>query len=164
MQEIKPKRILRVAPLLSLVLVGVFLLDVQPTLASSFRPKNGGRPDTNSSGGRRAMSLCQIAPTATASFSPEPAATVTIASATPRTLLVEVPATSARSALIKLEDEQGNYLYHTQFALSSASPITPVALPTAVPILETGKPYRWSLAIICKHTLDPNDPVFEGWL
>ncbi|WP_448571688.1 DUF928 domain-containing protein [Trichothermofontia sp.] len=164
MQKIKPKRLLRVAPLMSLVLAGVLLLGMQPILASSFQPKNGGRPNSNSSGGRRAMSLCQIAPTATAAFASPHAATVTVASTTPQTLLVEVPATSARSALIKLEDGQGNYLYHVQFALSSASSITPVTLPTTVPILETGKPYRWSLAIICNHTLDPNDPVFEGWL
>lgn len=110
------------------------------------------------------MSLCQMAPMATADSSAQLGATVTVASANPQTLRVEVPATPARRALIKLEDEQGNYVYHTQFTLSSASSVTPVPLSPAVPPLEAGKSYRWSLAIICNDTLDPNDPVFEGWL
>jgi len=105
-----------------------------------------------------------MSPVTAASTAPSAAETVTVASLSSRSLQVQVPASPAQSALLKLEDDQGNYLYHTQFSLDALSQTTLVTVPTTAPTLMPGKSYRWSLALICNHTLDPNDPVFEGWL
>lgn len=165
MRQVKANVVFKTVPLIYLVMAGMFLSSISPVFASKFPPRKA--PSSNSSGGRRAVSLCHPPEVASASTPDSLPVRIALAGSDPQTLLVQVPATSAQQAMLKLEDAQGNYLYHTQFPLAPttrATSVTQLPLPETAVTLKPGQPYRWSLGIICNQTIDPNDPVFEGWL
>lgn len=165
MHQGKAKLVLKTVPLIYLVIAGVLWESISPVFASKFTPRKA--PNSNSSGGRRAALLCH-GPEAAAVSAPDfMPVQVALADSDPQTLWVQVPATSAQQAMVKLEDAQGNDLYHTQFSLApttGATSVTQLPLPKTAVTLEVGQSYRWSLGLICNQTIDPNDPVFEGWL
>ncbi|WP_448562916.1 DUF928 domain-containing protein [Trichothermofontia sp.] len=169
MRQLQPKVMFKAIPLI-LVIGGVFFGSAHPSLAKKF-PNPGSAPSSNSSGGRRAMPRCQVLAGVASSPTNDPLsafpAQVVVANSDPSTLLVQVAATPAQQAIVKLADAEGNDLYYTQFPLvptTEAGSVTRLPLPKTAVTLAPGQSYRWSLGLVCNQTIDPNDPVFEGWL
>ncbi|MGD1858121.1 MAG: DUF928 domain-containing protein [Leptolyngbyaceae cyanobacterium] len=126
-------------------------------------PDDSGQPQTNRAGGRRDQ-LCNAS-------IPDPPLTLLMPPtnqgftvARHPTFLAYLPQTSAQNVFLKLEDEHGNYFYHTTLPLPTGSGIMSFTIPDTAPALEPEKYYKFSLAVICNAALDPNDPVLEGWI
>lgn len=76
------------------------------------------------------------------------------------TLLVYVPATSARELEVTLEDERGVGVDQMRIAVTTAPGIVRVPLGEKV-ALEPGKDYRWIVAVVCESG-DPKDTFSAG--
>ncbi len=80
------------------------------------------------------------------------------------TILVYVPATSARSAEFTVWTEnKKEEVFQTTVDLPKTPAVVRVALPPTEPGLAVGKRYEWSFALACKPSgVDPSDPKVSG--
>jgi hypothetical protein len=121
-----------------------------------------GKPQTNTSGGKRPLYLCGSQDAITPLV---PQSNISRTIAARPTLFVSLPQPSVRTVTMRLESESGEILYFGQMAIDRIAPqIARVKLPETAPALETGKRYKWSSAFTCGARLDPNDPIFSGWI
>ena len=77
---------------------------------------------------------------------------------------VYIPPTSAKAAIVHVEDANRNSLYYDRLPLSGEPGILSLSLPKNVLKIEADSRYYWSLSVMCTERLDPNDPILEGWL
>lgn len=54
--------------------------------------------------------------------------------------------------------------YQRVFVPINSSGIISFSLPSDKKALVPGQNYQWSLAVVCGNTLQPDDPVFRGWV
>jgi hypothetical protein len=80
------------------------------------------------------------------------------------TLLVNIPTTSAQSVFLALETENGEEVYQTILPIGTQSGIASLDLPPEAPALETGKNYKWSIALMCDRKLRPDSPIVQGYV
>ena len=126
-------------------------------------PEDSGQPRTNRAGGRRDQ-LCNNSMPIPSFTLLMPPTNQGITVAEYPTFLAYLPQTSAQQVFLTLEDEDDNYVYHTTFPIPEQSGIASFTIPDMAPMLEPEKYYKVSLAMVCGTTLDPNDPVVEGWI
>lgn len=75
-----------------------------------------------------------------------------------------LPETEAPLAEFVLQDEQGKQIYQTTLKINNSSGVTGVSLPVNqnVSPLQTGKKYRWSVALICNTDDRSGDAIATG--
>ena len=163
-----------VSSLVSLSFGMVNLLPVQANdmsnkVASAFNitfdPPNESQPKATKGGASRG-SQCAIDSQDTIDpFAPLlPTTNIGLTTATHPTLLVHIPATSAQSIFLTLQDENEDQVYQTILPISNKSGIIGLNIPKEAPALETGKSYKWSFALMCDNKLRPDSPVVQGYV
>ncbi|MEO1429966.1 MAG: DUF928 domain-containing protein [Cyanobacteria bacterium J06633_8] len=79
-------------------------------------------------------------------------------------IMVYIPATTARKAFFSVQDENFNHHYQATLDLPEEAGIMEIKLPADAPALATGKKYQYSLAVICGEYLEPDDQLISGWI
>jgi hypothetical protein len=80
------------------------------------------------------------------------------------TILVYLPASTAREVVFSLKDEAKNLHYHTTLPISGESGIVTIKMPENAPPLEVGKNYQWYVALKLDGALSPKTPFVDGWI
>ncbi|ESA36009.1 hypothetical protein N836_09310 [Leptolyngbya sp. Heron Island J] len=139
------------------------LLALDPQSFEFIPPEDDGQPRTNRASGRRDQ-LCNNSASGLALTLLIPPSNQGITTAAHPIFLAYLPQTSAQQAFLTLEGENNDYLYHTLVDLPETAGIVSFAIPETAPVLEPDQHYKFSLGMIYGQTLDPNDPVIEGWI
>lgn len=126
-------------------------------------PPSNGQPRTTRAGGKRDQLCNQTTPTTPLRLLLPPSNEGHTTAAHP-SFQVYIPETAAQNVFWKLEDQEGQYHYHTVQSIPQGSGIVTVKMPETAPALESGQSFKVSLAVICGTALDPSDPVVEGWI
>ena len=79
-------------------------------------------------------------------------------------IFIYLPNTSARQMVLTFQDQTGNFYERAFLPIPARVGIVSITLPDDKLPLTVGKNYQWSLAIICGETIQPDDPVFKGWV
>lgn len=79
-------------------------------------------------------------------------------------IFVDLGKTSAQQVVLTFQDATGSSYERALLPISAGDGIVSFALPNEKPPLAVGKNYQWSLAIVCGKTVQPDDPVFRGWV
>ncbi len=79
-------------------------------------------------------------------------------------ILVDLPKTSAQQVVLTLQDEAGEYYERAFLPITNAAGIVSFTLPDQKSPLAVGKNYQWSLVVVCGETVQPDDPIFRGWV
>jgi Domain of Unknown Function (DUF928) len=82
-------------------------------------------------------------------------------------ILVQMSQSTAQQAILTFQDSQGQL--HSRAFLPIVAPSETTKLvsfqsPVDAPALTAGKNYRWTLTIVCGDRVQPDDPVFTGWV
>lgn len=80
------------------------------------------------------------------------------------TFFAYVPQTGATEASFTLLNSSGNLIYRRKVALPFKGGMVSISLPKTVSALEVGQNYKWFLEIHCLPTIDPDNPVVDGWV
>lgn len=129
----------------------------------TYEPPQGNRPKESVGGASRGdrcptdsleqnLPLTPLLPTDSPSLTLE----------THPTLLVYVPETSAKTALLSVRDASEDYDYLTTVPISDHAGIISLTLPDDAPALEVNREYKWSLSLLCDNKLRPDSPVTQG--
>lgn len=133
-------------------------LDFPPT-------EDVGAPDRTGGGGQRRGQhrevSCVSGDTVLTAVTPENNLVTTV-SANP-TLFWYIPQTRAESAefTIQEDDNPKHEIYRTTFAVNGTPGIAKLSLPATV-ALETGKRYKWQLALVCNRDNPIENQLVEG--
>jgi hypothetical protein len=80
-------------------------------------------------------------------------------------LFVSLPKTAAKQVVLTLQDEAGTSYQRAFLPIpAGADGIASFALPDDKPPLAVGKNYQWSLVVVCGASVQPDDPIFRGWV
>lgn len=79
-------------------------------------------------------------------------------------IFIYLPNTSARQMVLTFQDQGGKFYERAFFPIPARAGIVSITLPDDKLPLTVGKNYQWSLAIVCGETIQPDDPVFKGWV
>ncbi|MEM6697812.1 MAG: DUF928 domain-containing protein, partial [Bacteroidota bacterium] len=77
---------------------------------------------------------------------------------------VYLPETSAKQAILSIQEEDGNPHWQQQINLTEAAGIMNISLSKDAPVLDTDKNYQWAVILICGNRPNPNDPVVTSWI
>lgn len=80
------------------------------------------------------------------------------------TILVYLPASTAKDMVFSLKDEAGNLQHQMTLPISGKAGVVAIKLPTEAPALVVGKNYQWFLALKVDGHLSPNTPYVDGWV
>ncbi|MBD2329150.1 DUF928 domain-containing protein [Alkalinema sp. FACHB-956] len=80
------------------------------------------------------------------------------------TFWIYLPASSAKTAIFSLQDEQGQQEYQMTLSIEGKSGVIPITLPAGSPELQVGKNYQWVLAVAMNDELTPKAPYVDGWI
>ncbi|OKH34559.1 hypothetical protein NIES2101_38760 [Calothrix sp. HK-06] len=72
--------------------------------------------------------------------------------------------TSAKRVVLALRDKTGKYYERAFLPIPTNQQIVSFKLPTEKSPLRIGKNYQWSLVVVCGNKVEPDDPIFSGWL
>jgi Domain of Unknown Function (DUF928) len=77
------------------------------------------------------------------------------------TFFVHLPATSAKKAVLSIQEEGTGTEQHSQtsFPITGTSGIVSLKPSDNSPPLEVGKMYRWAVVLVCGERPNPNDPA-----
>ena len=78
------------------------------------------------------------------------------------TFLAYVPQTTAQTVEFSLFDQNNKGIYQTTFVLTNTPGIVSFSLPPNAPLLEIGKDYTWSFAMICDSKNRLQDQFVRG--
>lgn len=79
-------------------------------------------------------------------------------------IFVDLPETSARQVVLTFQDETGESYERAFLPIADRTGIVSFTLPADKPPLAVGKNYQWSLVVVCGETVQPDDPIFRGWV
>ena len=79
-------------------------------------------------------------------------------------IFIDLPKTSAKQVVLTFRDEAGNSYERAYLPISDRTGIVSFTLPNEKPPLAVGKNYQWSLIVVCGETVQPDDPIFKGWV
>lgn len=145
-----------------LAFVGSSLLVQLPVLSLQFPPTGGtGAPERTASGGRRGDSCTEVEVLPATALVPQNNLVKTV-SETP-TLFFYIPQTNMKTAEFVLMDNEGNEFFQSKIALSGASGVMKVVVPSTVK-LEENKTYRWEFSIVCNTQDRMGDRFIQGML
>lgn len=129
----------------------------------TFDPPHENQPQATRGGASRGDRCAIDSQDISQSFAPLiPASNYGLTTTSHPTLLVHIPATSAKSVFFTVQDENEEEVYQTILPIGSKSGIVILDLPKEAPDLETGKNYKWSFALMCDNKLRPDSPVIQG--
>jgi Domain of Unknown Function (DUF928) len=81
------------------------------------------------------------------------------------TLMVYLPASTAKTAIFSLKDEVGKMVYQQNLTVSNAGGLMAITLPASTPALEMHKQYQWYVALqVDGGDLNPSTPYVDGWI
>ncbi|MGB5897871.1 MAG: DUF928 domain-containing protein [Geitlerinemataceae cyanobacterium] len=81
------------------------------------------------------------------------------------TFFVYLPPTTSQQAFFSVQDEQGNFVYHTVVNISTSGETIAIATPEDAPELEVGKNYLWMFAPLEPNgILRPDNSNVVGWV
>ncbi len=137
------------------------------------RKGNSGAPRTTAAGGSRDLGQCSKLTATTdtqtliALLPPLPTgenrAREGLTLQAHPTILVYVPATSARSGEFTLWTDKKEEVFQTMVVLPPTPAVVRVPLPPTTPGLAVGKRYQWLFVLACKPSgVDPSDPKVGG--
>jgi hypothetical protein len=135
-------------------------LTIPATMA--FDPPGSGAPPETHGAGSRASGLCPTQAQPFRSLMPiEQGVTLS-----PRpTILLAVPDdTTVRQAVLTFRDQSDRLHSQVTLPLVVKEGKVRLQLPNSVAPLAVGQSYRWSVVLICSDTLQPDDPIVDGWL
>lgn len=129
----------------------------------NFNPPGSGKPQDTSGAGSRSRELrCSQAEKPIRPLMPERNYGLTLKERPP--IFVDLPQTSAKQVVLMFQDETGEYYERAFLDITGRGGIVSFNLPDEKPPLAVGKNYQWSLVIVCGKTVQPDDPVFRGWV
>jgi hypothetical protein len=80
------------------------------------------------------------------------------------TIMVYVPASTAKTAVFSLKDDTGNMVYQQQLDVSGKAGLVAIALPANAPALAVNQNYQWYMALQVDGELNPSTPYVDGWI
>jgi hypothetical protein len=121
-----------------------------------------GRYDLNRSPSTSENPSASNGPAALVAMLPQGFSGTTIA-ARP-TIMVYVPASTAKTAVFSLKDDVGNMVYQQQLDVSGKAGLVAIALPANAPALAVNQNYQWYMALQIDGELNPSTPYVDGWI
>jgi hypothetical protein len=154
------------ALLITLSVLGVWAM---PSSAARvvFKPPGDRAPKTSAGGASRNDSTCGIAsdkPPGENVTPLLPKSDIGLTLAEHPTIFIYVPETNAKAVFFSIKDVNNNNIYQDYLALPHKSGIIQVKLPISSPGLKADQRYKWSLAMICTSSLEPDSPFVSGWI
>ncbi|WP_414585910.1 DUF928 domain-containing protein [Scytonema sp. PCC 10023] len=128
----------------------------------NFIPPKQGKPKDTSGAGSRSDLKCSEKEGAIRPLMPKENYGLTLQERP--TIFIEMPKTSARQVVLMFRDETGEFYERAFLPIKSADGIVGFTLPKEKQPLAVGKSYQWSLVVVCGETVQPDDPVFMGWV
>jgi hypothetical protein len=138
---------------------------IASTINITFDPPKENQPQATKGGASRGDRCALDAQAVSQPFTPLlPDTNYGLTTASHPTLLVHIPATSAQSVFLTLQNDKGEEVYQTILPISTQSGVVSLDLPQEAPALETDKNYQWSIALMCDQKLRPDSPVVQGYV
>ncbi|HEY9850742.1 MAG TPA: DUF928 domain-containing protein [Leptolyngbyaceae cyanobacterium] len=134
----------------------------QITFEESFTPPGDGQPKDTSGAGSRDGLRCSANEQPIRPLMPKRNYGLTFQERP--SIFIYLPKTSARQVLLAFRDEAGKYYERAFLPIDNNAQIVSFQLPDDKSPLTVGKNYQWSLVIVCQETVQPDDPVFRGWV
>ncbi|MEM6755168.1 MAG: DUF928 domain-containing protein [Cyanobacteria bacterium P01_C01_bin.38] len=156
--------LLTIGCLFTLSLISAWMTPAQAGI--NFKPPVTSAPSRSSAGGSRGES-CAIGKSNKNNVSIVkllPKSNIGLTEEQRPSIMVYVPATTARTAFFSIQDENYNHHYQTTLQLPEQPGVIEIKLPSEAPALETGKNYQYSLVMICGVDMEPDDPLTSGWI
>jgi hypothetical protein len=149
------------ASLLASIILGGLVSEAQAEFGS---PPGQGRPKGTAGGGSRPTpTTCLEEPTSGDTLvTMAPTQFVGLTSQASPTVWVQIPRTRAKLLEFSLFTDQQDGVYQTNLPISSPG-LLKIALPPQI-ALTTGKPYRWTVALVCNANQRTEDWIAEGWI
>jgi hypothetical protein len=139
----------------------------------NFDPPGDDAPTHTRGAGSRSAGRCSADSAATRSLMPVRNYGLTLAERPaiflqlPEARSGQASGTTAQQAVLTFQDGQGK-LHSRSFLPIAAQTNNPAMvsfqLPADAPALTVGKNYRWTLTLVCGDRIQPDDPVFTGWV
>lgn len=131
----------------------------------TFDPPNESQPRATKGGASRGSQCAIDSQEVARPFIPLiPATNHGLTTASHPTLLAHIPATTAQSVFLSIQDENEEEIYQSVLPIGNQSGIISLDVPQEAPALETGKTYKWSFALMCDNKLRPDSPIIEGYI
>jgi hypothetical protein len=128
----------------------------------AFDPPGSGAPPETHGAGSRDSGLC---PTQTQPFrSLMPIEQGVTLSPRPAILLAVPDDTTVQQAVLSFRDQSDRLHAQVTLPLVVKEGKVRLQLPNSVAPLAVGQSYRWSVVMICGDSLQPDDPILDGWL
>ncbi len=128
----------------------------------NFEPPGDGQPDDTSSAGSRTGLKCTQDEQPIRAIMPRQNYGLTFEEHP--SIFVYLADTSAQQVVLTLQDESGDDYQRAFLPIVDRSGITSFTLPDDQSAPIVGKNYQWSLVIVCGETVQPDDPVLQGWV
>ncbi|AFY57159.1 protein of unknown function (DUF928) [Rivularia sp. PCC 7116] len=159
--------LLAIGCLFTISLIPIWISPAQARI--KFIPPVTSAPEENAStsGASRDIGSCAIAKVSSKNTSIVkllPKSNIGLTAKQRPSIMVYVPATTARKAFFSIQDENFNHHYQATLDLPEEAGIMEIKLPASAPVLATGKKYQYSLAMICGEYLEPDDQLISGWI
>jgi Domain of Unknown Function (DUF928) len=128
----------------------------------NFDPPGDGQPKDTVGAGSRDGLRCSLDEEPIRVLMPERNYGLTLQERPP--IFVNLPETSARAVVLTFQEEDGKNYQRAFLPIAKRGGIVSFALPEDKSPLVAGKNYQWSLVVVCNETVQPDDPVFQGWV
>jgi hypothetical protein len=146
-----------------LKVISATLLQKKTTVSQeNFIPPKQGKPKDTSGAGSRTDLKCSQKEGAIRPLMPKENYGLTLQERP--TIFIQMPKTSARQVVLMFRDETGQFYERAFLPINSHDAIVGFTLPKQKQPLAVGKSYQWSLVVVCGETVQPDDPVFMGWV
>lgn len=137
-------------------------LQKQIVFQESFEPPGDGEPKDTSGAGSRSEFRCSKNEQPIKPLMPKRNYGLTL-EAHP-SIYIDLSNTSAQQVVLSFQDEAGQSYQRAFLPIPSRTGIVGFSLPDTNPPLAIGKNYKWSLTVVCGKSVQPDDPLFVGWV
>jgi Domain of Unknown Function (DUF928) len=133
----------------------------------TFRPPGTPAPRSTTGGASRDSNMCGFSTNNNSSNLVTPLlpdTNIGLTTTERPNIFVYIPQTIAKKAFFSVQDDTANHYYQTTIDLPEKPGVMEIKLPDSAPKLKTNKNYKWSLAMICGESLEPDSPLVSGWI
>ncbi|MDX2097032.1 MAG: DUF928 domain-containing protein [Leptolyngbyaceae cyanobacterium bins.59] len=156
----------------SALLTSALLINVMPVdamLVRSFKPPKGqGAPRATASGGSRMPNSCMTPAMRRSNLTAlAPTKFMGLTILDRPTMWVYIPETTAKTLEFSLFEETPGGLegvYQFNMPVPGNARLVSLTLPDAAPQLSLGKPYYWTVALVCNPKTRTDDWLVGGWI